>query len=95
MKSYGYCTLNEDGLFEVHWENEETLFTKLLKKKTKFKFTTDEINKDNWTDFLRVYSTYNWCDEEGAKVDCDKILDKIDDVLSEMVYDRWKLEGVV
>ena len=92
MKSQGYCTRNAKGLFEVHWEVEENFLTKLFKKQIHFKYTTDELNKDNWTDYLRVYSTFDWYDEGGNKVVCNKTLDKIDDILSGMVYDKWKYD---
>jgi len=84
MKSQGYCTKNEQGMFEVNWEIHETLFTKLFKRKTKLVFMTKGLHKDNWKIYAGYYQHYLWFDEEGSQIKDLKTLNKINKVLSVM-----------
>jgi hypothetical protein len=40
LKSYGYCTRNEQDMFEVHWEEHPSLLKKLFGGQSDFKFMT-------------------------------------------------------
>ena len=68
IKSYGTCTRNEQGMFEIHWEVESTWFKRLFKIQTEFKYMCDyEVGKRfyksvNYTDYLNVV----WYDQDGV-----------------------------
>ena len=85
MKSCGYCTNNIDGNFEVSWENNPTIFTKLFRRPTKFVYwtTSKELKTDKYKS-RNVGLYYDWFDSKGNKVICVKILDNISKVINEM-----------
>lgn len=68
LKSYGTCTCNEQGMFEIHWETESTWFKKLFKIQTEFKYMCDyEVGKRIYHDarYLNQLDV-KWFDSEGV-----------------------------
>ncbi len=85
MKSTGYCTANEDGVFELNYTLEDNLFSKLFKLKRKFRFTCDYLNKDNLKQQLHSYDNLVWLDEDGNVVTKGSQLKKINHILTSTV----------
>ena len=87
MKSLGYKTHNEQGNFEVNWTLEPTLFSKLFKHPSEFSYwTTSEELKNEPYKSSQAGLYYDWFDEEGNRVVCDKTLDKISQVINDFKY---------
>lgn len=85
MKSTGYCTANEDGVFELNYTLEDSLFSKLFKLKREPRFTCGDLNKDNFRQHLHSYENLVWKDEEGNVVKKRSQLKKINRILTESI----------
>jgi hypothetical protein len=85
MKSRGYCTSNENGLFEVNYTLEDTLLSKLFKMKREFRFTCTELNKFNYERYAGCYAVFVWKDETGKRVTNERQLREINKLLTEQV----------
>lgn len=84
--SKGYVTKNDKGLFEVYWEEKSTWWNKLFNIKTKFKFFTDKLNKDNYIGEANRYILLTWFDDNGVVVKDWDTCCKINNILTELVY---------
>tara|TARA_R100000541_G_C1897352_1_gene84064 strand:+ start:83900 stop:84190 length:291 start_codon:yes stop_codon:yes gene_type:complete len=90
MKSYGYCTSNENGVFEVNYTLEDNLLSKLFNWKRDFRFTCEDLNKHNFKQHMSSYEGLTWLDEEGNIVKKHSQLKKIIFILREsIVVDRY------
>lgn len=89
LKSYGYCTNNTQGMFEVSWEEHTSLLKKLFCGQSDLKFMTDALTKDNWKSLVKVYGVdlFRWFDEYGNVIDDTRKLDKIQEVLTLIMMD--------
>lgn len=94
MKSTGYCTANEDGVFELKYTLEDSLFSKLFKLKRKFRFTCDSLNKDNFKQHPYFYDNLVWLDEEGNVVKKRSQLKKINALLTESIIVEKYLSNI-
>ena len=88
MESYGYCTRNDQGMFEVSWSTENTFWTKLFKKQTKFKFMTKDLNKDSWHLWTYKYLCCSWVDSGGVVLTDEKALRKLSEALKLMAFEK-------
>lgn len=88
IKSYGICTRNEQGMFEVHWEVESTWYKKLFKVRTEFKYMC--VNRHLGVNG-EFYSYYNvdWYDRTGTKLIDDKTLHTIKYILQLNRYKHY------
>ena len=66
IRSYGAATKNLEGMFEIHWEINETWFTKLFNKQTEFRFTCSYEEGKMYTE--KGYHPKEWFDEEGTLI---------------------------
>lgn len=68
LKSYGYCTKNEFGMFEVFWEKERTFIDKILNRKTSFRAMS-------FCSLESIYTTNPdtvlWIDEDHNPIDSE------------------------
>lgn len=94
MKSTGYCTANEDGVFELNYTLEDSLFSKLFILKRKFRFTCDSLNKDNFKQQLHSYDNLVWLDEEDNVVKKRSQLKKINHILTEAIIMEKYLDSI-
>jgi hypothetical protein len=94
MKSTGYCTANEDGVFELTYTLEDSLFSKLFKFKMKFRFTCDSLNKGNFKQGLYSYDNLVWLDESGNVVTKGSQLKKINHILTESIIVEKYLDNI-
>ncbi len=85
MKSRGYCTSNENGLFEVNYTLEDNLLSKLFNWKREFRFTCADLNKHNFKQHMYSYEGLTWLDEEGNIVTKNNQLKKISFLLTESI----------
>ena len=79
IKSYGTCTRNEQGMFEIQWEVESNWFKRLFKIKTEFKYMCDYARYLNQLDV-------QWVDQEGAKLTDVKTLHELRFILQYESY---------
>lgn len=90
MKSRGYCTANEDGVFELNYTLEDNLFSKLFNLKRKFRFTCDALNKDNFKKHIHLYDKLTWLGADGEVVTKRGQLEKINFILTgAIIVDRY------
>lgn len=94
MKSRGYCTLNENGLFEVNYTLEDTLLSKLFNLKREFRFTCSYLYKSNYKLYTGCYDKFIWKDEEGRRTIDKQHLRKINNLLSHFVWEEEFLHGL-
>ncbi len=94
MKSTGYCTANEDGVFELNYTLEDSLFSKLFKLKRKFRFTCYSLNKGNFKQHLYSYDNLVWLDEDGNVVKKKGQLKKINHILTEATIVEKYLDNI-
>jgi len=83
IKSYGTCTLNEQGMFEIQWEVESTWFKRLFNIQTEFKYMCDyEVGKRIYHDtrYLNQLDV-KWVDQEGDKLTDVKTLHELKFIL--------------
>ena len=94
MKSRGYCTSNDNGLFEVNYTLEDNLLSKLFNWKREFLFTCAELNKGNFKQHIYSYEGLTWLDEQGKLVTKGSTLKKINFLLTESVLVEKYLDSV-
>lgn len=85
MKSYGYCTSNENGLFEVNYTLEDNLLSKFFNLKREFRFTCDHLCKFNYKLYAGCYEVFIWKDGTGKRVTNERKLREINKLLTEQV----------
>ncbi len=85
MKSIGYCTSNENGLFEVNYTLEDTLLSRLFNLKREFRFTCEYLTEFNYKSFAGCYALAPWKDENGRRVTNQRQLSVISKILTKQV----------
>ncbi len=88
MKSRGYCTSNENGVFEVNYTLEDNLLSKLFNWKREFRFTCDYLSKFNYKLYSGCYTLFIWKDEEGKCVTDKQHLRQINNLLTHFVKEE-------
>ena len=68
IKSYGTCTRNEQGMFEIQWEVESNWFKRLFKIQTEFKYMCDyEVGKRNKLEIINILEKDGKINSNGIK----------------------------
>lgn len=89
MKTSGYTTSNENGVFELTWEDNPSFFKKIFNIKTKHKYVCYDLDKENLFVWCDRYHGLQWFDDKGNFITCNYTLDKINEVLTELVLKEF------
>ena len=86
IESFGYCTRNENGDFEVNFELKDSLISRFSNKKRKFKFYTTSY-EIKYIPYLSEHcgKLYDWYNEDGGLVTNIKVLNIISNIINATV----------